>query len=55
MPNSPTSVFPVALDLQIPAGMLGPDPVTADVHCFLVPHESGSCSLTPGPPAARRR
>ena len=53
MPNSPTSVFPVVLDLQIPAGMLGPDPVTADVHCFLVPHESGVLLVDTGPPGSQ--
>lgn len=50
MPNSTPSVFPVALVLQIPAGMLGPDPVTADVHCFLVPHESGVLLVDTGIP-----
>lgn len=53
MPNSPTSVFPVALDLQIPAGMLGPEAVTADVHCFLVPHESGVLLVDTGPPGSQ--
>jgi glyoxylase-like metal-dependent hydrolase (beta-lactamase superfamily II) len=53
MPNSPTSVFPVVLDLQIPAGMLGPDPVTADVRCFLVPHESGVLLVDTGPPGSQ--
>lgn len=52
MPNSTPSVFPVAIDLQIPAGMLGPDPVTADVHCFLVPHESGILLVDTGIPGS---
>jgi len=52
MPHSPTSVFPVVLDLQIPAGMLGPDPVTADVHCFLVPHRSGVLLVDTGTPGS---
>lgn len=40
----------------VPAGMLGPDPVTADVHCFLVPQESLvllADNGTPGSQAAR--
>ncbi|MDQ1535658.1 MAG: hypothetical protein QOE58_51 [Actinomycetota bacterium] len=52
MSNSPTSVFPVELDLQIPAGMLGPDPVTIDVHCFLVPHQSGILLVDAGTPGS---
>jgi glyoxylase-like metal-dependent hydrolase (beta-lactamase superfamily II) len=52
MPNSPTSVFPVVLDLQMPAGILGPDPVTADVRCFLVPHESGVLLVDTGTPGS---
>jgi len=52
MADSPTSVFPVILDLQIPAGMLGPDPVTADVRCFLVPHKSGILLVDTGVPGS---
>ena len=52
MPNSRASVFPVALDLQMPAGILGPDPVTFNVHCFLVPHESGVLLVDTGTPGS---
>ena len=52
MPNSPASVFPVVLDLQVPAGILGPDPVTSHVHCFLVPHESGVLLVDTGTPGS---
>ena len=52
MPNSPASVFPVVLDLQVPAGILGPDPVTSNVHCFLVPHESGVLLVDTGTPGS---
>ena len=52
MPTSPISVFPVSLELQIPAGMLGQHPVTADVHCFLVPHESGILLVDTGTPGS---
>ena len=52
MPNSPASVFPVVLDLQMPAGILGRDPVTSNVHCFLVPHESGVMLVDTGTPGS---
>ena len=52
MPNSPTSVVPVVLDLQMPAGVLGPDPVTIDVRCFLVPHKSGVLLVDTGTPGS---
>ena len=34
-------IHPVVIDMHIPAGMLGPDPVDMDVRCFVVPHGSG--------------
>jgi glyoxylase-like metal-dependent hydrolase (beta-lactamase superfamily II) len=48
----PIRDFPVVLDLLIPAGMLGPELVTADVHCFLIPHESGVLLVDTGPPGS---
>jgi glyoxylase-like metal-dependent hydrolase (beta-lactamase superfamily II) len=35
------TTHPVVIDMHIPAGMLGPDPVDMDVRCFVVPHGSG--------------
>lgn len=29
------------MDVELPAGMAGPDPMTLDVRCFLVPHNDG--------------
>jgi Metallo-beta-lactamase superfamily len=40
------------LDLPMPAGVLGPDPVTSNVYCFLVPHESGVLLVDTGTPGS---
>ncbi|MGA9858671.1 MAG: MBL fold metallo-hydrolase [Solirubrobacteraceae bacterium] len=45
-------VVPVVLDLQLPAGILGPTPIAADVRCFLVPHDSGVLIVDAGPPGS---
>ena len=34
-------VVPVVMDVKLPAGMAGPDPVEFDVRCFLVRHDDG--------------
>jgi glyoxylase-like metal-dependent hydrolase (beta-lactamase superfamily II) len=34
-------VVPVVMDIELPAGMAGPEPMTFDVRCFLVPHGGG--------------
>ncbi len=34
-------VVPVVMDVALPAGMAGPDPVEFDVRCFLVRHDDG--------------
>jgi glyoxylase-like metal-dependent hydrolase (beta-lactamase superfamily II) len=34
-------IIGVAMEHQLPAGMLGPTPVTLDIRAYLVPHDSG--------------
>lgn len=36
-----TEVVPVVTDVSLPAGVAGPDPMSFDVRCFLVPHRGG--------------
>ena len=38
--------------VQVPKGMLGPDPVTIDVRCFVVPHSEGLVLVDAGPPGS---
>jgi glyoxylase-like metal-dependent hydrolase (beta-lactamase superfamily II) len=47
---SVTHIEPVATQLQIPPGMLGPDPVTIDVRCFVVVGTGGVVLVDTGPP-----
>jgi glyoxylase-like metal-dependent hydrolase (beta-lactamase superfamily II) len=48
---SVTHIEPVATQLQIPPGMLGPDPVTIEVRCFVVVGSAGVVLVDTGPPA----
>lgn len=34
-------IHPVVIDVHLPAGVAGPDPMSFDVRCFLVPHATG--------------
>jgi glyoxylase-like metal-dependent hydrolase (beta-lactamase superfamily II) len=34
-------IHPVAIQVHLPAGLAGPDPMDFDVRCFLVPHSTG--------------
>ena len=43
---------PVISEVKVPAGMLGPDPVTFDVRCFIVPGADGIVLVDAGPPGA---
>jgi len=52
MSNSPPSIVPVVLDLLIPAGVIGPEPVTTDVRSFLVPHSDGVLLVDTGVPGS---
>ena len=46
-------VEPIVTEMQIPAGMFGPDPVSIDTRCFLVPHAGGGVILVDaGPPGS---
>ncbi|MEP6629311.1 MAG: MBL fold metallo-hydrolase [Lapillicoccus sp.] len=44
-------VVPVVMDVALPAGMAGPDPVEFDVRCFLVRHDDGLVLVDAGFPA----
>jgi glyoxylase-like metal-dependent hydrolase (beta-lactamase superfamily II) len=49
---SVTHIEPVATQLQIPPGMLGPDPVTIEVRCFVVVGSAGVVLVDTGPPGS---
>lgn len=34
-------IHPVVIDVHLPAGIAGPEPMDLDVRCFLVPHATG--------------
>jgi glyoxylase-like metal-dependent hydrolase (beta-lactamase superfamily II) len=42
-------VEPVVSEIQVPPGMLGPDPVSFDVRCFIVPYAGGIVLVDVGP------
>lgn len=42
-------IHPVVLDVHLPAGLAGPDPMDFDVRCFLVPHPTGLTLVDTGP------
>lgn len=41
-------VVPIVTDVHVPAGVLGPEPVTYDVRAFLVPHNEGVVLIDTG-------
>jgi len=45
---------PIVTEMLLPAGMLGPDPVSIDTRCFLVPHAEGVILVDAGPPGTSR-
>ena len=47
---SGTHIEPVVTQLQVPPGMLGPDPVTIEVRCFVVVGSGGVVLVDTGPP-----
>ena len=47
---SGTHIEPVVAQLQVPPGMLGPDPVTIEVRCFVVVGSGGVVLVDTGPP-----
>jgi glyoxylase-like metal-dependent hydrolase (beta-lactamase superfamily II) len=49
---SVTHVEPVVTQLQVPPGMLGPNPVTIEVRCFVVVGTGGVVLVDTGPPGA---
>jgi glyoxylase-like metal-dependent hydrolase (beta-lactamase superfamily II) len=46
----PSLVEPAVTDLQIPPGVLGPEAVTSDMRCFVLPHFDGVVLVDTGPP-----
>jgi glyoxylase-like metal-dependent hydrolase (beta-lactamase superfamily II) len=48
------SVEPVTTDVHVPPGMLGPDPVTYEVRCFVITGADGVVLVDAGPPGSSR-
>jgi len=44
------TVEAIVTAMEVPAGMLGPGPVSIDTRCFLVPHAEGVIVIDVGPP-----
>ncbi len=44
------SILPVVIDVHLPAGIAGPEPMDFDVRCFLVPHPTGLTLVDTGLP-----
>ena len=49
---SVTHIEPVMTQLQVPPGMLGPDPLTIEVRCFVVVGMGGVVLVDTGPPGS---
>ncbi len=41
-------IHPVVIDVHLPAGIAGPEPMDFDVRCFLVPHPTGVALVDTG-------
>jgi glyoxylase-like metal-dependent hydrolase (beta-lactamase superfamily II) len=41
-------VVPVVTDVELPAGVAGPEPMSFDVRCFLLPHDDGVTLIDTG-------
>ena len=48
----PSAIEAAVIELQLPPGALGPEAVTSDVRCFVVPHEGGVVLVDAGPPGS---
>ena len=44
------TIHPIVIDVHLPAGVAGPDPMDFDVRCFLVTHTSGVVLVDTGMP-----
>ena len=44
------TIHPIVIDVHLPAGVAGPDPMDFDVRCFLVTHSSGVVLVDTGTP-----
>ena len=45
-------VEPIVIDVHLPAGMAGPEPLDFDVRCFLVAHADGVVLIDTGTPGS---
>jgi glyoxylase-like metal-dependent hydrolase (beta-lactamase superfamily II) len=45
---SAVGVVPVVTDVELPAGVAGPEPMSFDVRCFLLPHDDGVTLIDTG-------
>jgi glyoxylase-like metal-dependent hydrolase (beta-lactamase superfamily II) len=48
----PSAIQAVVIEAQMPPGVLGPDPVTLDVRCFVVPASNGVMLVDAGLPGS---
>jgi glyoxylase-like metal-dependent hydrolase (beta-lactamase superfamily II) len=48
----PSVVEAAITELHMPPGALGPEAVTSDVRCFVVPHPDGVVLIDTGPPGS---
>ena len=46
------TIHPVVIEIHLPAGLAGPDPMDLDVRCFLVTHETGIALVDTGVPGS---
>jgi glyoxylase-like metal-dependent hydrolase (beta-lactamase superfamily II) len=46
------AIHPVVIDVHLPAGVAGPDPMDFDVRCFVVAHASGISLVDTGMPGS---
>ena len=45
-------IHPIVIEVHLPAGVAGPDPMDFDVRCFLIAHSSGLVLLDTGVPGS---
>jgi glyoxylase-like metal-dependent hydrolase (beta-lactamase superfamily II) len=53
MENDNSAVQAVVMDVHLPPGVAGPEPLDFDVRCFLVPHPDGVVLIDTGMPGSR--
>ena len=45
-------IVPIVTDVELPAGVAGPEPISFDVRCFVIPHDDGVTLVDTGLQAA---